>query len=140
MLSAAHRALNGQASKTIRRSSSWTSSLPSGRCEMLWSIKYRVGRSRPPRRPSAIAIAGISPGDRIFDWGNAALTRSHAKYASVLILQGAMPLNPRSRSTLLSSMLIEPFTISAGEATLSDLRLRLQRTRWIDDFANDHWR
>lgn len=33
----------------------------------------------------------------------------------------------------------EPFTIAVPEETLTDLHERLHRTRWADDFANDHW-
>ena len=33
----------------------------------------------------------------------------------------------------------EPFSISVPEATLTDLRERLQKTRWPHDFANANW-
>ena len=33
----------------------------------------------------------------------------------------------------------EPFTISIPEETLTDLRERLTKTRWPQDFANDGW-
>lgn len=33
-----------------------------------------------------------------------------------------------------------PFQIAVPEEVLSDLRGRLQRTRWAEDFANDDWR
>jgi pimeloyl-ACP methyl ester carboxylesterase len=33
----------------------------------------------------------------------------------------------------------EPFTISVPEATLTDLRERLKKTRWPQDFANANW-
>ncbi len=33
----------------------------------------------------------------------------------------------------------EPFTISISDEVLADLRDRLSRTRWPNDFANDHW-
>ncbi len=32
-----------------------------------------------------------------------------------------------------------PFTIAIPEATLTDLRERLTRVRWPNDFANDNW-
>lgn len=35
---------------------------------------------------------------------------------------------------------IEPFRIAVPQAVLDDLRERLVRTRWPDDFANDDWR
>jgi pimeloyl-ACP methyl ester carboxylesterase len=34
---------------------------------------------------------------------------------------------------------MEPFTIDIPEATLTDLRDRLARTRWPEDFGNDDW-
>jgi microsomal epoxide hydrolase len=33
----------------------------------------------------------------------------------------------------------EPFTIAVPEAALTDLRERLTRTRWPEDFANPQW-
>lgn len=36
-------------------------------------------------------------------------------------------------------MPIEPFKVEVPESTLTDLRERLARTRWPDDFANDRW-
>lgn len=36
-------------------------------------------------------------------------------------------------------MPVEPFTVAVPEATLTDLRERLARTRWPDDFGNDQW-
>lgn len=36
-------------------------------------------------------------------------------------------------------MAIEPFKIDIPESTLKDLRERLARTRWPDDFGNDQW-
>lgn len=36
-------------------------------------------------------------------------------------------------------MPIEPFKIDIPESTLKDLRERLARTRWPDDFGNDQW-
>ncbi|MDP9144502.1 MAG: epoxide hydrolase N-terminal domain-containing protein, partial [Actinomycetota bacterium] len=36
-------------------------------------------------------------------------------------------------------MAIEPFKIDIPESTLKDLRERLARTRWADDFGNDQW-
>ncbi|MGH7963789.1 MAG: epoxide hydrolase family protein, partial [Candidatus Binatia bacterium] len=33
----------------------------------------------------------------------------------------------------------EPFTIAVPEETLTDLRARLTKTRWPDDFANPQW-
>jgi len=32
-----------------------------------------------------------------------------------------------------------PFTISIADEVLADLCHRLTRTRWPNDFANDHW-
>ena len=34
---------------------------------------------------------------------------------------------------------VEPFRIAVPDATLTDLRERLSRTRWPEDFANDDW-
>jgi pimeloyl-ACP methyl ester carboxylesterase len=36
-------------------------------------------------------------------------------------------------------MRVEDFTVQADDETLADLELRLKRTRWADDFANDRW-
>jgi pimeloyl-ACP methyl ester carboxylesterase len=36
-------------------------------------------------------------------------------------------------------MPVEPFTVAVPEATLTDLRERLARTRWPEDFGNDQW-
>ena len=33
----------------------------------------------------------------------------------------------------------EPFTIHISDEVLRDLRERLIRTRWAEDFANDEW-
>lgn len=33
----------------------------------------------------------------------------------------------------------EPFTVAIPEETLKDLRERLVRTRWAEDFANANW-
>jgi hypothetical protein len=33
----------------------------------------------------------------------------------------------------------EPFTIAVPEETLHDLRERIVKTRWAEDFANDQW-
>jgi hypothetical protein len=33
----------------------------------------------------------------------------------------------------------EPFTIQISDEVLTDLRDRLTRTRWANDFANDEW-
>ena len=35
---------------------------------------------------------------------------------------------------------MEPFTIHVTDSVLEDLQLRLQLTRWTDDFDNDDWR
>lgn len=37
------------------------------------------------------------------------------------------------------AMRMEPFTIDVPDATLTDLRDRLARTRWPEDFGNDAW-
>lgn len=37
-------------------------------------------------------------------------------------------------------MSIEKFTIAIPDAELDDLRQRLERVRWADDYANDDWR
>lgn len=37
-------------------------------------------------------------------------------------------------------MEVEPFTIAVSDADLEDMRLRLRRTRWADDFGNADWR
>jgi pimeloyl-ACP methyl ester carboxylesterase len=34
---------------------------------------------------------------------------------------------------------MEPFLVSVSDEVLEDLRMRLKRTRWADDFANDGW-
>jgi hypothetical protein len=34
---------------------------------------------------------------------------------------------------------IAPFRIAVPQAVLDDLAMRLARTRWTDDFANDGW-
>ncbi|MET0586928.1 MAG: epoxide hydrolase N-terminal domain-containing protein [Novosphingobium sp.] len=34
---------------------------------------------------------------------------------------------------------IKPFRIAVEQDVLDDLRERLARTRWTDDFANDDW-
>lgn len=34
---------------------------------------------------------------------------------------------------------VEPFTIAVSDETLRDLRERLERVRWPEDFANDQW-
>jgi pimeloyl-ACP methyl ester carboxylesterase len=36
-------------------------------------------------------------------------------------------------------MRIDNFTINVADEVLTDLRLRLERTRWAQDFANDQW-
>lgn len=36
-------------------------------------------------------------------------------------------------------MRAEPFAIHVSDEVLTDLRLRLERTRWAQDFANDQW-
>lgn len=36
-------------------------------------------------------------------------------------------------------MRVEPFAIHVSDEVLTDLRLRLERTRWAQDFANDQW-
>jgi pimeloyl-ACP methyl ester carboxylesterase len=36
-------------------------------------------------------------------------------------------------------MKFEPFTVRISEQALADLNLRLERTRWADDFANEGW-
>jgi len=37
-------------------------------------------------------------------------------------------------------MKAEPFKIAIPEADLEELRIRLARTRWADDFGNEDWR
>ena len=34
---------------------------------------------------------------------------------------------------------VKPFTVAVDDATLTDLKQRLERTRWADDFGNDAW-
>lgn len=36
-------------------------------------------------------------------------------------------------------MSVTPFSISVSDEVLDDLRDRLRKTRWVDDFANDGW-
>src|SRR5687768_9430345 len=34
---------------------------------------------------------------------------------------------------------LRPFRVEVPEDVLADLRARLERTRWVDDFANEGW-
>ena len=34
---------------------------------------------------------------------------------------------------------MEPFRVEVSDEVLADLRVRLERTRWVDDFANEGW-
>ena len=34
---------------------------------------------------------------------------------------------------------MKPFRVDVPEEVLVDLRVRLERTRWVDDFANEGW-
>ena len=34
---------------------------------------------------------------------------------------------------------MEPFRVDVSDEVLDDLRTRLDRTRWVDDFANEGW-
>nr|WP_206085737.1 epoxide hydrolase N-terminal domain-containing protein [Massilia polaris] len=34
---------------------------------------------------------------------------------------------------------MKPFRVEVPDEVLSDLQARLQRTRWVDDFANEDW-